>query len=147
MALIKCPECGNYISDKAPACIHCGYPLDASDDFESSYQVKLRTYQTPFPLDSYDLSGKVSSRFTITNITIDVTDDTLNIDIEGRKTYEADDLRWSQVSINWALIAPDKTESYGFEHLVNPSLGEYFDIHIEEPIYESGVYTLKMKIY
>lgn len=27
MALIKCPECGKEISDKAPACIHCGYPI------------------------------------------------------------------------------------------------------------------------
>lgn len=27
MALIKCPECGKEISDKAHACIHCGYPL------------------------------------------------------------------------------------------------------------------------
>lgn len=27
MALIKCPECGNEVSDKAIACIHCGYPL------------------------------------------------------------------------------------------------------------------------
>lgn len=27
MALIKCPECGSEISDKASACIHCGYPL------------------------------------------------------------------------------------------------------------------------
>ncbi len=28
MALIKCPECGKEISDQAPACIHCGYPLN-----------------------------------------------------------------------------------------------------------------------
>lgn len=28
MALIQCPECGKEISDKAPACIHCGFPLD-----------------------------------------------------------------------------------------------------------------------
>ncbi len=27
MALIKCPECGKEISDQAPACIHCGFPL------------------------------------------------------------------------------------------------------------------------
>ena len=27
MALIKCPECGGQVSDKAPACIHCGCPL------------------------------------------------------------------------------------------------------------------------
>ena len=26
MALIKCPECGEQISDKAPACIYCGCP-------------------------------------------------------------------------------------------------------------------------
>ena len=27
MALIKCPECGEMISDKAVACIKCGYPI------------------------------------------------------------------------------------------------------------------------
>ena len=27
MALIKCPECGREISDKAPACPHCGTPV------------------------------------------------------------------------------------------------------------------------
>lgn len=27
MALIDCPECGGKVSDKAPACIHCGFPL------------------------------------------------------------------------------------------------------------------------
>ena len=30
MALINCPECGKEISDKATACIHCGYPLQNS---------------------------------------------------------------------------------------------------------------------
>ena len=25
MALIKCPECGNEISDTCDSCIHCGY--------------------------------------------------------------------------------------------------------------------------
>lgn len=29
MALIKCPECGREVSDKAAACPHCGYPLAA----------------------------------------------------------------------------------------------------------------------
>lgn len=27
MALIKCPECGKEISDQAPACPNCGYPM------------------------------------------------------------------------------------------------------------------------
>lgn len=29
MALIKCPECVNAISDKSTICIHCGYPIKA----------------------------------------------------------------------------------------------------------------------
>lgn len=28
MALIKCPECGKEISDKAPTCPNCGYPIN-----------------------------------------------------------------------------------------------------------------------
>ena len=27
MALIKCPECGKEISDKASSCPSCGYPI------------------------------------------------------------------------------------------------------------------------
>lgn len=27
MALISCPECRRDVSDKAPACPHCGYPV------------------------------------------------------------------------------------------------------------------------
>jgi len=30
MALIKCPECSNWVSDKATSCPKCGYPLDAA---------------------------------------------------------------------------------------------------------------------
>lgn len=34
MALIICPECGKEISDKAKACIHCGFPLDSINDLD-----------------------------------------------------------------------------------------------------------------
>lgn len=42
MALIKCPECGNEISDKAAACPNCGYPIDGKPiaPVESSEPVK-----------------------------------------------------------------------------------------------------------
>lgn len=30
MALINCPECGKEVSNKADACIHCGYPLNGA---------------------------------------------------------------------------------------------------------------------
>lgn len=42
MALIKCPECGKQISDKANACIHCGYPLNKGQSYVK-YQSKYTT--------------------------------------------------------------------------------------------------------
>lgn len=38
MALIKCPECGREISDKALACINCGYPLSKETADNSSQE-------------------------------------------------------------------------------------------------------------
>lgn len=35
MALIKCPECGKNVSDKATVCIHCGYSLNNHSPKES----------------------------------------------------------------------------------------------------------------
>ena len=35
MALIHCPECGKEISDRAPACPQCGYPLDTTQPSNS----------------------------------------------------------------------------------------------------------------
>jgi hypothetical protein len=29
MALINCPECNGQVSDRAPVCPHCGFPLNA----------------------------------------------------------------------------------------------------------------------
>lgn len=40
MALIKCPECGKEISDKAPTCIHCGYPLNLNQNLSTCYPSK-----------------------------------------------------------------------------------------------------------
>lgn len=42
MALIKCPECGKEISDKARECINCGYPIKeyAVDQEDSSNKVE-----------------------------------------------------------------------------------------------------------
>lgn len=40
MALIKCPECGKEISDKALACIHCGFPLSLIDNESKTQTVE-----------------------------------------------------------------------------------------------------------
>ena len=39
MALIECPECGGKVSDKAPACIHCGYPLQEPKEEQVQYRL------------------------------------------------------------------------------------------------------------
>ncbi len=38
MGLVNCPDCGNKVSDKAPACIHCGrpHPAEAPEPVEST---------------------------------------------------------------------------------------------------------------
>lgn len=36
MALIKCSECGNGMSDKAIACPKCGYPINSSNEVRLS---------------------------------------------------------------------------------------------------------------
>ena len=35
MALVKCPECGKEISDKADSCPNCGYLMNSSGDHRS----------------------------------------------------------------------------------------------------------------
>lgn len=52
MALIKCPECGKEVSDKAPACIHCGYPLNETNINKSSSNIS-----NP-PIESFDIIFK-----------------------------------------------------------------------------------------
>lgn len=40
MALIKCPECGKEISDKAQKCIHCGTTLAIAIKSNAENEIK-----------------------------------------------------------------------------------------------------------
>ena len=42
MALIKCPECGSEISDKAMSCPRCGCPISTANGEETQIQSKLK---------------------------------------------------------------------------------------------------------
>ena len=53
MALIICPECGKQISDQAPACIHCGYPIH-NNETTSTKSVPL--VSNPIPPKAHDES-------------------------------------------------------------------------------------------
>ena len=46
MALIKCPECNNDISDKAKQCIHCGYSI--KDDLNRSCLINGKIFDLSF---------------------------------------------------------------------------------------------------
>jgi tRNA(Ile2) C34 agmatinyltransferase TiaS len=46
MALIKCPECGKDVSDKADKCINCGYPIKIrtivnGQEYDLSHELEL----------------------------------------------------------------------------------------------------------
>lgn len=41
MALIKCPECGKEVSEKAELCIHCGYPIAQTKSFDSAKTIRI----------------------------------------------------------------------------------------------------------
>lgn len=40
MALIKCPECGKEVSDKASCCVHCGCPINKDDSIPATSSIK-----------------------------------------------------------------------------------------------------------
>ena len=42
MALVKCPECGKEISDKANSCPSCGYPINQTEMELEQDRVNIR---------------------------------------------------------------------------------------------------------
>ena len=57
MALIKCPECGKEISDKASACPNCGYPINVS---------------TPTPTTASTSNGSAQIRVVLKALTVTI---------------------------------------------------------------------------
>lgn len=44
MALIKCPECGKEVSDKAKNCTNCGFPIRKTNNDDSFPSFTILTY-------------------------------------------------------------------------------------------------------
>ena len=63
MSLIQCPECGKTVSNRAQACIHCGFPILSISSEYSSPNVKclidIGYYKKEF--DFSDLINEISS--------------------------------------------------------------------------------------
>ncbi len=59
MALIKCPECGKEVSDKAQSCINCGYPIAEINPAGSVSILMTGTGSIPFQMYVLDMeTGK-----------------------------------------------------------------------------------------
>lgn len=71
MALIKCPECGREVSDKAPVCIHCGCPLGGNDNdkLNSYYDIIYKGY-TSQTLERNNKLNTVKHLMKINNLSI-----------------------------------------------------------------------------
>ena len=66
MALIKCPECGRDISDKAKACIHCGYPIPRAQEHPAPAepeQAKVApVVEEPAPIEEQPVKPTMSNK-------------------------------------------------------------------------------------
>ena len=47
MALFKCPECSNLVSDQATACPHCGFRLNQQQGHEVEYKTQESVHHPP----------------------------------------------------------------------------------------------------
>lgn len=80
MALIKCPECGKMISDKAQFCVECGYPVYLMFE-ESSEQGYYEIDETNMTQEEFEKlkqkaeNGDVEAQWEITNYYWDEDDE------------------------------------------------------------------------
>lgn len=86
--LIKCPECGKDISDKAQQCIYCGYPLNENISTNIFCEINGSNYNLENALELY-LKGKaVDSYLNIKNTTKLSLKNTMNLYEEMSYTNE-----------------------------------------------------------
>ncbi len=89
MAMIKCPECGNMISDKAPTCIHCGSPLLIN----KSIKIKIPRFNTGIMNQKasnaeLECNGKILWKgFSGQVVQFEIENETENVNILIKKAY------------------------------------------------------------
>ena len=82
MALIKCPECGKEVSDRASACIHCGFPLS---EIQSSTAISNEPRDCRLVIES--IPNGSSKQIPAINIICDITGKSFN---EAKDLVEKD---------------------------------------------------------
>ena len=74
MALIKCPECGGQVSDKASACIHCGCPLSKLDEKKNICKVNGKEFNLEKIKNLFNLLPNDCKDITYRNYCINATE-------------------------------------------------------------------------
>lgn len=136
MALIKCPECGKKISDKASACPNCGCPVQIStikvDDEMRTHKDKRR-FIVPFftisiiifiicyPFFNTKPNDLSDSHYKAACKVLEITDDYLDYTITADECY-------------------DKIET------IQSTLNGYNSNVTEDVIVESQIFNLKINI-
>lgn len=59
MAMINCPECGNLVSDKAKACIHCGFSFIKEKNI---LQIKTQADKEAMVVVTYTFTDKKTGK-------------------------------------------------------------------------------------
>lgn len=57
MALIKCPECGRDISDKAQSCPACGYPVISIASQQKTFSVFCMDWSSSPPIFNVEVKA------------------------------------------------------------------------------------------
>lgn len=86
MALINCPECGKQISDKAPACPNCGYPLELHirQEREKAMDEARKEKET-----NAELLAHSSIENATEDVTLSVKEDVSDFDIASRRNIRS----------------------------------------------------------
>lgn len=109
MALIKCPECGKEISDRAPVCIHCGFPLQDHLNESKTYSVVVS--------EKCDTLQSCSTLCKIANITLSPAKDILSS--TGSVIMSGLSMQKAQSIVSQLSLAGAKVET--IEDFTNPN--------------------------
>lgn len=138
MALIKCPECSKDISDKAPACIHCGFPLSSLKN-----TTNIENKNEIIPQKEENNSSIKSDAYSLE--LIDYGDKKIQVAVALKNALNINDADALKLVANAPCYLVEKKS----EHILAPLLKKLDSLPIEYKLYCNGkekIHKLKSQI-